>query len=163
MMNLLCISGATSIDGSLGVQKHAQEFDPGSLQPDVVVAVGQRHLAPVDNALHVDAVPMGVDQVIDEIRVVDAIDADLDGLSSMRVFMLLADRRIDAFVNVWFRMIGVIGLAFGELRRQVQRIEMMIAPVHVPLQFPGVKLSRLVPVGRHAFRRYVAVARSLVS
>ena len=91
----------------LGRAEDPQELDPGSLQPDVVVAVGQRHLAPVDDALHVDAVPMSVDQVIDEIRVVDAIDADLDGLPLMRVFLLLADRRVDAFVNIRFGMIGV--------------------------------------------------------
>jgi hypothetical protein len=39
-----------------------------------------------------------VDQVIDKIRVVDAIDADLDRLPAMRVLMLLMDRRADAFV-----------------------------------------------------------------
>ena len=49
--------------------------------------------------------------MIDEIRVVDAINTNLDGLLLMRVFMLLADRRIDALVNIGFRMIRVIGLA----------------------------------------------------
>jgi hypothetical protein len=49
-----------------------------------------------------------VDQVIDKIRVVDAIDADLDRLPAMRVLMLLMDRRADAFVNIRLGMVNLI-------------------------------------------------------
>lgn len=122
----------------LGRAKDPQKFSPRPLQPHVVVAVGQCHLAPVDDALHPDPVPMSMDQVINEIRVVDAINTNLDGLLLMRVFMLLADRRIDAFVNIWFGMIRVIGLAFGEFGREVQRLEIVVAPVRVPLQRPAL-------------------------
>ena len=83
--------------------------------------------------------------MVDEISVVNAIDADLDGLPPVRVFTLFADRGVDARVNIWLRMIWVKWLAFGEFGRKVQRLEMVIAPVHVALQFAGVQLPRAVP------------------
>ena len=58
-------------------------------------------------------------QVDSEIRVVDAIDADLDGLPLMGPLMLLADRRIDAVVNIRLGMIRMIGLALGEFGRDM--------------------------------------------
>ena len=44
--------------GMLGRAEDADQLDAGLLQPDIVVAVGQRHLAPVDDALDPHAVPV---------------------------------------------------------------------------------------------------------
>jgi len=44
---------------------------------------------------------MSVDQMFYEISVVNAINADFDGLSPVWVFTLIADRGVDARVNIW--------------------------------------------------------------
>ena len=63
---------------------------------------------------------MSVDQMVGKIAVVDTVDASLDRLLPIRLLLLPANCRIDPVVNVRLGMIGVIGLTFGELRRQVQ-------------------------------------------
>ena len=54
-MNLLCMSGATSMSEVLG-REDAEQLDPERLRAQIVVAVRQRHLAPVDLHLYPDAV-----------------------------------------------------------------------------------------------------------
>ena len=51
----------------LGAAEHAEQLDFGAFQPGIAFTVGQCHLAPVDDALHPDAILPGMNQVSDEI------------------------------------------------------------------------------------------------
>jgi hypothetical protein len=124
-----------------------KQVDSRSFEPGVVVAVGQGHLTPVDDTLDLHAAPMSVDEVVGKIGIVDAVDANLDLQMLVPPHLLPANRRIDPVVDVRLGMKRVIGLTLGELWRQIQRFEVVVAPVHVPLQFRRVEFPGAVMVG----------------
>jgi len=125
---------------------HPQQFDAGALQASIVGAVGERHLAPVDNALNADAIVVGMHQVMGEVVVVDAIHADLDGAQALGMRPLAVDNLVDVVVDEALGMIGMILLSLGELGDQTQRFEVVVVPIDVALQFPGLQLVGTIAV-----------------
>lgn len=63
----------------LGRAENPDQFNSRPLQSRVVLAVGKRHLAPVHNALHQDSLLAGMDQMGDEVVIINAVNAHLDG------------------------------------------------------------------------------------
>jgi hypothetical protein len=88
-----------------------------------------------------------VDQVIDEIVVVNAIHADFDRPEPARILAAQMDDFADLIVGVALRVVRILVLTLGELGRQVQRLEIVVVPVNVPLQFAGIQLERPIRVG----------------
>jgi hypothetical protein len=99
----------------------AHQFDAGALQTGVVLAVGERHLPPVDDALHPDALLAGMHQVAREVMVVDAVHAHLDGAEAIGVRLLAANHLVDVIVDEALGMVGMMLLPLGELGNQMQR------------------------------------------
>ena len=65
-------------------------------------------------------------------------------------------------MNIWLGMMRVIGLAFGEFGRQVHRLEMVVAPVDVALQFACIQFARAVSVGLRTLHHDLPVVQALV-
>jgi hypothetical protein len=59
-------------------------------------------------------------QVLGEVVVVDAIDADLDGAEALGMRVLAANDLVDVVVDEALGMIGMILLSLGELGNQTQ-------------------------------------------
>ena len=133
--------------GVLGRAEDADQLDARLLEVQVVGAVGQRHLAPVDLDLDEHAVGRRVEQVVDEVGVVDAVHAHLDRVHAVGLRPALADHGVDLVVDVALGMVGMVGLALGELGRQVERVEVVVDPVDVALEHGGVGLDRAPGVG----------------
>jgi hypothetical protein len=47
---------------------------------------------------------------------------------------------VDVIVNEALGMIGMVLLSLGELGSQMQRFEMMVVPIDIALQLPGISL-----------------------
>lgn len=142
--------------------EYPQQFDAGALQTRIVRTVGQRHLSPVDNALHADTMVAGMYQVAGKVIVVDAIDADLDRAEAVWVFILAAHDLVDVIVYEALGVIGMVLLSLGELGSQVQRFEMMVVPIDIALELPGIPLVRTVRVAGCPFRGDSSVLRMFV-
>ena len=141
----------------------AQQLDARPLQVEVVAAVGQRHLAPVHDDLHRHAAAVRVDQVADEIAVVDAVHADLDPAGPPRLGLAPSDHRIDQVVQVALGVVRMPRLPLGEFRNHPQRFDVVVHPVHVALERPGVHFVRPVRVRRRPLLAHVPPHLALVA
>ncbi len=136
----------------LGRAEDAEQLDARALEAQVIVAVRQRHLAPVHLRLHPDAVRRGMQQVVDEVAVVDAIHAHLDRYQLVGRALLVTDRLVDLVVDVALGMVGMVGQPLGELRHGVQRVEIAVDPVDVALQRGRVDFVGAPAIGRGVVR-----------
>ena len=126
----------------------AEEFDAGAFDGKVGVGVGEGHLAPVGDDLDGDAGGVGVQEVADEVGVVDAVDADFDGVVAVGLGVVAPDHGVEHVVDVALGMVGVPGLPFGEFGDDAQGFDVVVHPVDVALEDGGVAFDGAVGVGR---------------
>ncbi len=143
--------------------ENAHQFDAGALQSRIVFAIGEGHLPPVDDALHPDSVVTGMHQMSSEVMVVNAVHAHLDGAKALGMRLLAANHLVDVIVDEALGMIGMILLPLGKLGNQTQGIEMMVVPVDIALQLPGVAFVGVITVVRGPFGSDSSVLRVLVA
>ena len=138
--------------------ENPEQLDAGTLQSGVGVIISQSHFAPIHDALHPDALMPGMDQVIDKIIVIDAIDTDLDRAKPVRILPFLVNHLVDMVVDETFGMVRMVLLSFGEFWNQMQRLEVMVIPVDIALQ-----LSRIQFIGPIVIRtRPIVVNQTLL-
>lgn len=86
--------------------------------------------------------------MIDEIVIIDAVDADLDAAKPLRIVALGADGLVDVIMDEALGMIRMVLLALGELGHHMQRIEMLVVPIDILLQLAGIELMGAVVIDR---------------
>ena len=126
--------------------EYAEQFHLGALEVGVVGTGGEHHLAPVDQALHVHAAGLGVQEMVHEVGVVDTVYADLDRLGPLGVGGAVPNHLVDTLVEVAFRVEGVVGRALGELGGELEGIEVAVVPVGIALERGGVDLAGAIGV-----------------
>ena len=85
-----------------------------NFQTCVSAAIGHCHFPPVDNTLNPNTLTAGMNEMIDKIVIINAVDTDFNRTKTLWVLLFQINDFVYMVMNEAFRMIRVILLTFGE-------------------------------------------------